>query len=423
MSQITLKNGIRAYLIPVEGTKATTTIVMSKVGSRHETEALSGASHYIEHLMFKGSTALPTPADVARALDAIGADYNAFTSKEYTGYYVKSDSAHEQFAIKTLYDMTFDSLYKEEEMNRERGVIIEEINMYEDTPTRHIEDLLEGIMFEGNTLGWEIAGTVDSVKNMNRDEIIAFRDKYYTPNRMVIAVAGAVDENTESWLNETFGKIQAKDTEDEYKKFDSFASSEKTPIAMKEKKTEQVHLGLGFPGVEFSSKKLHAMKVLMTILGGNMSSRLFMSVREKGGLAYRISSHHSEYEDTGIVAVLAGLDKSRLKEALDRIFIELEDLKENGPTDEEMQRTKQYIKGHITMAIENSTVRAEWFARRALFTKKVETPEERIAAIEAITKEEVQNLAKETFIREKMTMSYIGPETDPEKLRDLLPNK
>ncbi|MBI2476553.1 insulinase family protein, partial [Candidatus Uhrbacteria bacterium] len=208
MQQKQLKNGIKVFLDPVGSTAAVTVLVMVKLGSRYETPTLSGASHFIEHMMFKGTKRFPTPQDVARSLDAIGADYNAYTSKEYTGYYIKCDARHAQFAAEMLYDMTFQSLYMPEEMDRERRVIIEEINMYEDTPTRHIDDLLEGVTFEGNTLGWEIAGSAKTMQTMQREDVMAFRDQFYVPSRMSIAVAGAVPDGAIDWLEGTFGNVE-----------------------------------------------------------------------------------------------------------------------------------------------------------------------------------------------------------------------
>jgi predicted Zn-dependent peptidase len=422
MQEKPLSNGIRTFLAPVEGTSAVTVLVMVKLGSRYETPELNGASHFIEHMMFKGTKKMPTPADVARGLDAIGADYNAYTSKEYTGYYIKCDSTHAQFAIETLYDMTFESVYNQEEMDRERGVIIEEINMYEDTPVRHIEDLLEQVAFDGNSLGWEIAGSVDTMKTMTRKDVMDLRDKFYVPSRMSISVAGKIDDKTHDWLDQTFGQVKEGKDEPSFERFESFSSNDIAPIRTQVKKTEQVHLGLGFPGLGYTDERLPAMGMLVTLLGGNMSSRLFMSVREKGGLASRIRSGHSEYEDTGIVAILAGLNGPKLSEAMDRIFVELEDLKKNGPTDEEMQRTRDYLRGHVLLAIEDSSVRAEWYAKRGLFYKDVITPEDRIRAYQAVTKGQIQELAKETFDRSKLTMSYIGAEEDSDAIRATLPS-
>lgn len=422
MNHIKLKNGIRAFLIPVEGTQATTVLVMAKVGSRYETAALNGASHFIEHMMFKGSTALPSPAHVSRALDAIGAEYNAYTSKEYTGYYIKSDAAHTQFAIQTLYDMNFDSLYNVEEMDRERGVIIEEINMYEDSPTRHIDELLERVMFSGNSLGWDIAGSPETMRTMTRTDVMQFRDQHYTSERMTIAVAGKVTAETEAWLNATFGKVESTQASDGYAPFAGFGRHAIPPIEMQQKATEQVHVGIGFPGLAYGDARMDVMRVLSTILGGNMSSRLFMSVREQGGLAYRITCTHSAFEDTGVTAILAGLDKTRLSEAMDRIFAELTDLIQHGPTEEELARTKANLRGRILLSLEDSSSRAEWYASQALFAAKVPSPEERIAAIAGVTAAQVQALAREVFDRQRMTLSYIGPETDPDAIRATLPS-
>lgn len=417
MTESKLHNGIRTFIDPALGTSAVTILIMVKLGSRYETPALSGASHFIEHMMFKGTKNLPTPMDVARGLDAIGADYNAYTSKEYTGYYIKCDASHAKFAIDTLYDMTFESVYNKEEMDRERGVIIEEINMYEDTPVRHIEDILEEEMFRGNSLGWEIAGCATTMKTMAREAVMALRDRFYVPSRMTICAAGNVPEGAIDWLNETFGQVQDHGDTLAFKAFGVFPSRDEPPIKMQKKKTEQVHLGLGFPGLAYTDERLAVMKVMTTLLGGNMSSRLFMSVREKGGLAYRINAGHSEYEDTGIVAILAGLNGPKLSEATQRIFVELEDLKTNGPTDEEMQRTKEYLRGQMLLAIEDSSVRAEWYAKRGLFYETVATPEERIAVFQAVTRQEVQTLAKETFDRNRMTVSYIGAAKSEDDVR------
>lgn len=421
MTEHRLQNGLRTFLVPVDGTAAVTTLVMVKLGSRYETPALNGASHFIEHMMFKGTRRLPTPSDVSRALDAIGADYNAYTGKEYTGYYIKCDAAHAKFAIETLYDMTFASVYNEEEMYRERGVIIEEINMYEDTPVRHVEDLLEAAMFDGHPLGWEIAGSAATMRAMLREEVMALRDRSYVPSRMTVAVAGQVSPETMAWLEGTFGQVKDAQEATAMVPFGPFEARDAVPVRMQKKPTEQAHVGLGFPGLGYTDARLPAMKMLCTLLGGNMSSRLFMSVREKGGLAYRISAGHSEYEETGIVAVLAGLNGQKLGEALARVFAELNDVKTNGPTEEEMRRTRDYLRGQMMLALEDSSMRAEWYAKRGLFYDCVETPEERLEAYARVTPEEVRELARSVFDKSRMTMSYIGVLDDFESVRALLP--
>ncbi|MEK7108443.1 MAG: pitrilysin family protein, partial [Patescibacteria group bacterium] len=402
-------------------TQATTVLVMAKVGSRYEPPELSGASHFIEHMMFKGTRRHPTPSDVSRALDAIGADFNAYTSKEYTGYYVKADASHERFAIDMLHAMTFDALYNQEEMDRERRVIIEEINMYEDTPVRHIDELLERVMFKGNALARDIAGTPETMRTMLREDVMAFRDRHYVPSRMTIAVAGKVDTRTVEWLDATFGEVKGSDASDGYEAFAGFPAHDVAPVEMQQKTTEQMHIGIGFPGLAVRDTRREAMRVLSTILGGNMSSRLFMSVREQGGLAYRIVADHSSCEDTGALTILAGLDKTRLSEAMDRTFAEIRSLVERGPTEEEMTRSKDFLRGKMMLAMEDSSNRAEWYARQALFLGTVPTPEEHIEHLRAVTTPDVHTLAREVFDGSRMCLSYIGTETDPDVIRASIP--
>ena len=191
---ILLKNGMRVHLVPVDGTQAVTVLVLCKVGSRYETQPLNGASHFIEHLLFKGTKRRPTTLDISRSLDSVGAQFNAYTDKHRTGYYIKIDAKHTELAVDILHDMIFHSKFDAKELDRERKVVMEEINMYEDNPMRHVEDLLEGIVFEGNTLGWEIAGTHKTMTEMKREDIIAYRDAHYLPSRMVVTVAGTFEQ-------------------------------------------------------------------------------------------------------------------------------------------------------------------------------------------------------------------------------------
>lgn len=411
-----LSNGIPVYAIPVAGTETVTVLIMVKVGSRYESEELAGASHFIEHMMFKGSTRLPTPAAVSRALDAIGADYNAYTGKEYTGYYVKCAAQHAGFAAQTLFDMTFDALFQEAEFDRERRVIIEEINMYADTPMRHIGDLIEEAAFEGSTLGRDIAGSPDTMRTMTRDAVLAFRHAHYVPSRLRIAVAGRVDDALLATLESTFGTVHGQDASASY---GQYAHKEQAipPVRIQKKETQQVQLSLAFSGLPYGHADMPAMRVLATVLGGNMSSRLFMSVREQGGLAYRIRAEHGDYEDTGVFTITAGLDATRIPEALERIKAEVCDVKAGGLTEEEISRAKAYMAGHVYMAMEDSASRAEWYAHQAMYGAGVDTPEEFIAKIQAVTREQVEALARKTLVGNRVSAAMIGAQAQEEELR------
>ncbi len=404
----TLKNGMRVHLVPVAGTQAVTVLVLTKVGSRYETPSLNGASHFIEHLMFKGTKRRPTTLDISRALDSVGAQFNAYTNKHETGYYIKIDAKHTNLAVDILHDMVFHSVFDQKELDRERGVIIEEINMYQDNPMRHVEEMLEGIVFDGNTLGWEIAGTHKTMKEMKRDEIIAYRDAHYIPARMVVTVAGNVPKDIRTILEKTFGSVKASKAE--HPSFAPFvASASKKKVDVQFKKTEQIHLTFGFPSFGIGDDRNEALTILSTILGGTMSSRLFISVRERKGLAYMIRSGNTAYDDVGVFAVQAGLDKSRVPLAYKTIMQELRKIKREGVTAKEVKEAIDHIRGGILLAMENSSVQAEWYGDDELFLNRVRTPEQFMKKLEKVTAADVKAMAQEVLNEKKMKMAVIGP--------------
>lgn len=404
----TLKNGMRVHLVPVTGTQAVTVLVLTKVGSRYETPSLSGASHFIEHLMFKGTKRRPTTLDISRALDSVGAQYNAYTNKHETGYYIKIDAKHTNLAVDMLHDMVFHSKFDQKELDRERGVIIEEINMYQDSPMRHVEDLLEEVVFEGNTLGWEIAGSHKTMKEMKREEIIAFRDSHYIPSRMVVSVAGNIPKDIRKTLEKTFGSVKA--TKAEHPSFEPFVrSSSKKKVNVQFKKTEQIHLMFGFPSFGIGDDRNEALTILSCILGGTMSSRLFISVRERKGLAYMVRSSNMAYDDAGVFSVQAGLDKSRVPLAYKTIMQELRKIKRDGVTAKEVKEAIDHICGSMLLAMESSSFQAEWYGDDELFLNKVRTPEQFMAKLAKITAADVKKIANEVINEKHMKMAVIGP--------------
>ncbi len=407
---LTLKNGIRTHLIPFAGTEAATLLVLCKVGSRYEYPEINGAAHFIEHLMFKGTKKRPRTLDISRALDSVGAEYNAYTGKDLTGYYVKVDGQHLALAIDVLYDMLFHSVYAPAEMKRERTVIMEEINMYRDNPLMHVEDLLETAMFDGNTLGWEIAGSHETMRTMTRSAVTAYRDEYYIPSRLVIAVAGKLDERTRGLLEKTFGSV--KNGHREAKEFTPFGTlpSKRTPRARVQfKDTEQIQIAFGFPSFGVSDKRTIAAKALSMILGGTMSSRLFVAVRERRGLAYMVRASNSPYEDTGNFMIQAGLDKARLDLAIKTIFNELRSIKKKGPMASELKLAKDYAHGKFLLQLEDSSDRAEFYARQELFLQKAEDPAAYLKKIARVTAKDVQKVANEILECGRLSVAGIGP--------------
>ena len=407
MAPRALKNGIPYYLLPSSGTEAASVLVLVKVGSRYETPELSGASHFIEHLMFKGTKKRPRPEHISQALDAVGADYNAFTGKDLTGYWVKVPKSHLGLAIDLLHDMLHASLFRASDMKRETKVILEEINMYHDNPMMHVEELLEAAMFDGSTLGVEIAGTHESMKAMKRADVLRYRDRYYQPSRMVIAVAGALPRDTAPLLRKTFGTLSRPDVQADL--FDRCDVRPLRPVRFQYKDTRQVQIAFGFPGVSYEDHQAPVVKVLSTLLGGYMSSRLFSSVREKKGLCYFVRSSHSAYEDTGLFMIQSGLDRARLALAGKTILAEVRKLKRERVGGGELRRAKDYLSGKLTLSFEDSSTRAEFFARQHLFRGKARSAEQVREEIACVTPAQIQAVAHRLFDESRMGLAGIGP--------------
>jgi len=404
-----LKNGMSVLLVPQKGAISMTLLVLVKVGSRYETREINGASHFIEHLMFKGTAKRPTTETISRELDRYGAEYNAYTDKDLTGYYIKMDAGHTPLAIDMLHDMLFHSKYDSKEIDRERGVIVEEINMYEDNPRMHVDDLLEEVMFPNSTLGWNIAGPREVIRGISRDQLIGYRDAYYIPERMTVVVAGKIVPGTLALLEKTFGGVTRKTGEDQV--FDKFEAPAKltTPLSYQDKATEQVQFAMSFYGLKLDDPKLPAAGLLSSILGGTMSSRLFIQIRERRGLCYSIHAMHQPREDIGMFGIFAGLEKKRFQEAVGAVIKELKSVLRDGVTSEELKRAKDNIKGRTTLAFEDSATQAEWYGKEWLFRRRVETPEERLRRYEKVTRADVRQVARAIFRPEQMASAVIGP--------------
>ena len=420
--ELTLKNGLRVVLAPLEETKATSVLVLSKVGSRYETKELNGASHFIEHLLFKGTKKRPTTLDISKELDGVGAEYNAFTARDHTGYYIKVNSKHCQLAFDILSDMLKNSKFDDTEMEREKKVIIEEINMYEDNPLMHIDDVLMEEMFKGNTLSWHISGTKDGVSKMKREDVLKYYKTFYSSQNIVLCVAGRIDEKIKKLLNRYFGNYpKSRYKARPFKKFKVDSKRFNKPkINLQYKETEQVQIALGFPAYGYSDPKIYPLQLLSVILGGNMSSRLFINVREKKGLAYFVRSSVDVYQDVGALVIQAGLDKSRLSEALKIILSELKRIRDKGVSKVELKRAKDFLDGKITLHMEDSIHMAEWFARQELLTDKILTPEEKLKKIFKVKEGDISRIAKDILKTSRINLGLIGPFKSDEEFLKLL---
>ncbi len=404
-----LKNGMSFMIIPQEGAVSTTVFAYVGVGSRYETKEVNGASHFIEHLMFKGTKRRPTAQDISRELDGYGAMYNAYTAKDHTAYYVKTDPLHVSNAIDLLHDMLFHSAFDPKEIDRERGVILEEINMYEDNPQRHVEDLLEEVLFPGSSLGWNIGGPRSVIRTISPEALKTFHDRYYVPSRMCMVVAGKIPSGTRTLLEKTFGSVREPKREaGTYAPF-RIPSEIVKSLKYKEKKTEQSQIAMAFYGYPVGHPNEPAAKMLGIILGGYMSSRLFVQVRERRGLCYSIRASHESLADVGIFQISAGLDRKRIELAIRTIVGELRKVKRGDLSAEELQRAKDHIRGKLALAFEDSSYRAGWYGDQWIYGQRVQTPAERLRLLEAVSKQDVVHAAKEIFAPGRMAIAAIGP--------------
>ncbi|MFA5047949.1 MAG: pitrilysin family protein [Patescibacteria group bacterium] len=406
-----LKNDIRLITAPLQETQTASILVLTRVGSRYESRETGGISHFIEHMLFKGTDKRPDTLALAKALDGVGAEFNAFTSKDITAYYVKADFRHLSLAIDVLSDMLLHSKFDEGEIEKEKGVIVEEINMYEDNPIMYVEDLLEQTMFGDNELGRTISGSRENVRSLNRDKMLEYRDQFYNGKNTVIAVAGRFADSHLKEIEEKF-VLPAGEGKNQFTKL-SFEQKEPR-LTVKDKETEQVQVALGFPAYAYGDPRVYILQLLSVILGGNMSSRLFLEVREKNGLAYFIRSSVGMYEDIGTFVIQAGLDKNRIDDAIKLIMLELKKIKD-GIVEEELQRAKDYLAGKLAIDLEDSAELSQWYGQQELMCEKMLTPGEKIKIIMAINRDEIINIARDVLDFNRVSLAVIGPFKEAEE--------
>lgn len=415
-----LKNGLTALSVPMLSFESATVLVMVGAGSRYETRLNNGISHFLEHMAFKGTEKRPSAVGIASLIDAIGGEVNAFTSKEYTGYYIKSAATHAELSADILSDMLQNSLLKSEEIEKEKGVIIEEINLYEDMPARKLSDIFERLLYGDTPLGWDIAGEKDIIRKTSREDFVEYMKSLYSANNMTVVVAGGVTVNAAFDLIEKyFGKVPAFDTLS-YK--DIHPVQKKPQVFIKHKKTDQVHIGIGFRTVPLGDKRKRVFSVLAAILGGGMSSRLWHKIREDKGLAYYVRAETENYQDNGYIAATAGVDPKRIDEAV-KIMIEEFSLFAKGRADvtkEELNKAKEFLKGHLVLELEDSRSVAVYYSTQKTLEEKVKNPDEIIAEIDKVTLEDINKMSKEFFKPENLNLAVIGDFKDPARFQKLL---
>jgi predicted Zn-dependent peptidase len=400
--QHTLPNGVRVVAEQIPYVRSVALGLWVGAGSRHESEEDNGISHFIEHMLFKG-TRKRTARQLAEAFDEIGGQVNAFTSKEMTCYYAKVLDQHFPIALDILADMFFESTFAEGEISKEQKVIVEEIRMVEDTPDDLIHDLLSSVALKNHPLGYPILGSESNVRSFDRGRLLSYRDRYYRPDNLVIALAGHLPDDFMSLVESYFASFTSAQPA-EVKQSPSFSHE----VITRQKQTEQTHLCLGLPGVSLADERIYPFILLNNILGGNMSSRLFQEIREERGLAYSVYSYHSAYRDCGLFAVYAGTAHGQEEEVTDLILRILEDVRENGVTESELKKAKEQMKGSMMLGLESTSNRMSRLGKNELLLGRHLTLDEMVARVEDVTLEDVRTIAREIF-SQPLSMALISP--------------
>ncbi|MFH0837814.1 MAG: pitrilysin family protein [Patescibacteria group bacterium] len=414
----TLPNGLKVILTPIEGTKSVTVLCLVGAGSRYETRDINGISHYLEHMFFKGAKRYTNAAEVSTAIDSVGGDFNAFTGKEYAGYYVKLASHQKEIAFDVIGDMMTAATFLPEEVEKERNVIMEEYNMYQDTPMYQVGWDFERLLFGDQPMGWDQIGTRETIMALKRDQFVEYKNALYTADNTVISISGSYGENEVMQLIDKYFPVQAGRRAFDFKPYVEMPTEKQ--LIMQHKKTEQGHIIIGFPGLPARHKDEYAEKVLSVILGGNMSSRMFMHVREQKGLCYYVRTSTDDYSDTGAITTSAGVDITRVDMAIEAILHEYQLITKEPVSEAELKKGKEFMKGKIILRLEDSEEYAHMMGKQALLYPTVRSMDEILRKIDAVSIEDIQRVARTLFAEEKMKMAMIGPFDDEKHFAGLL---
>ena len=410
----TLSNGIRVLTVPMTSLESVTVTVWVKTGSRNEEKRTSGISHFLEHMVFKGSKKRPTARQISELVDSFGGEMNAGTSKDWTNFYIKSRTANVDIAMDVLSNMVLNPILDETEIEREKGTIVQEMAMYEDAPMRKIHDVFEELVFQGNPLGWDTIGTEKSLKNTKKNDFLRYRESYYYPENILVTVAGGVTEKEALVLSKKYFEKFSPKSKSKINIADFKKDQTQPQIKLKNKKNDQANLIIGFLGDGRDYKNRYVQSVLSGILLGGMSSRLFLEIRERRGLVYAILSAGDRFQEVGYFGAYAGVDPKKAEETIKIILEQCYGLRDKKYpiSKKELEKTKEYIKGHVALS--------GFFGEQELFLSKVLTPEDVYKKIDEVTIEDVYNEAKRLFVPSHLNLAVIGPYNNEDKFKKLL---
>ena len=402
----------------MKNTKAVTVLVVVGAGSKYETKELNGISHFLEHMFFKGTKKRPTTLKIAETLDRIGGVYNAFTSKEFTGYWAKVDWKHLDLALDWVSDIFLNSKFEKKEIKREKGVIIEEINMYQDTPISYIGDLWEKLLYDNQPAGWLTIGEKKNVLKFKREHLLDYLENHYSALNTIVCIAGNFNQKeVKNKVEKYFKDLKKRPVKEKLKVVER---QERPQTLIHYKKTDQTHLCLGVRGYNLFQPEKYSQEILASILGANMSSRLFISVRERKGLCYYIRTSSDCSTDTGYLVTQAGVPHKNVGEVIKLILKEYKNIKTKKVSDQELKKAKDYLKGTSILSLESSDAQASFYSLQELLSHKILTPKEKFAKLDKVTSDDVQKAAQNIFRPEKLNLALVGPHKDKSKFQPLL---
>ena len=411
-----LDNGLRVLTAPMPQAQSVTCMIMLAAGSRYETRDTNGIAHFSEHMFFKGTKRRPSARDIAGEIDAIGGEFNAFTGKEYTAYYVKCAAEHRDIALDVIADMLRNSRFNPEEIDREKGVIIEEMNMYFDTPRDFIGGVYEELLYGDQPLGWDIIGRKETVRGATRETFMSYLDRWYHPPRMVLGVGGRIGDGLLERAQELFGDLPPGETGVP----EPAKPHQGGRVKLFTKESDQAHVVLGVPSYPLAHPERYALQALANVLGGGMSSRLFTEVRERRGLAYYVFGLNHSYTDAGSLYSQAGVDINRIDEAVTTILGELRTIAANPVPADELDKAKNFAKGRFVLQLENPQGMILFGLRREVLEQRVPDLDEVLTGLGAVTVEDVQRVAQDLIADEKLRLALIGPFEDSDRFEKLL---
>jgi predicted Zn-dependent peptidase len=413
-----LENGLRVITVPMKDNPTVTVFVLVEAGSKYETKEKNGISHFLEHMCFKGTVKRPNNFDISTELDNLGSRYNAFTSQEITGYYAKAQYNQADKLLDIISDMYLNPLFDEKEIEKEKGVIIEEINMREDLPQYKVQNLITELVYGDQPAGFDIAGPKENIKNMSQTDFVSYRNKFYTAPATTVVIAGNFEENKMvekvKQIFSVMPKLE-KGTKEKVKE-----GQLKPAVTLFKKETDQTHLVLGVRTFNIYDQRDITMDVLVGILDAGMSSRLFKKLRDEMGVCYYVDAGQDAYTDHGFFSISAGVDNSRVKEVITVILGELNKLKTEPVSPEELQKVKQNLAGTMYLGLESSDSLAKFYGKQEIMNEIIKTPEEIKAELEGVTAERVQVLAKEIFLDKGLNLAIVGRFEDKTEFEGIL---